>query len=66
MGSSRLVAEGWEPPRVGYFKPNDTGLFALVECFLPAENGTSIHVEVIVTGGGSETYATLEQISAAV
>lgn len=66
MGSSRLVADGWEPSRVGYFGPDDTGLIALVECFLPAENGTSVHVEVIVTRAGSETYATLEQVSAAV
>ena len=66
MGSSRLIPTGWESPRVGFFKPNDTGLFALVECFLPAENGTSVHVEVIVTGGGDQTYATLEQVSAAV
>ena len=66
MGSSRVIAAGWEPPRVGYFKPNETGLLALVECFLPAENGTSVHVEVIVTGRGDETHATLEQVSAAV
>jgi hypothetical protein len=67
MGCSRLIATGWEAPRVGYFKPNDTGLFAVVDCFLPAENGSSVHVEVIVTGApGKEVHATLEQISAAV
>ncbi|MFN9727973.1 hypothetical protein [Acidovorax sp.] len=66
MGNSRLVATGWGAPRVSYFKPNDTGLFALVECFLPAENGTIIRVEVIITSDGKESYATLEQVSAAV
>jgi hypothetical protein len=65
-GATRLSAAGWQMPRVGYFKPNDTGLFALVECFLPTENGAPILVEVVVVSNGKETNATLEQVSAAV
>jgi hypothetical protein len=65
-GASRLLSTDWEKPRVGYFKANGTGLFALVECFVPTENGTSILVEVIVAGDGTDTHATLEQVSAAV
>jgi hypothetical protein len=65
-GATRLSAAGWQMPRVGYFKPNDTGLFALVECFLPTENGAPILVEVVVASNGKETHATLEQVSAAV
>ncbi|MFC5498573.1 hypothetical protein ACFPOE_13585 [Caenimonas terrae] len=65
-GASRLIATGWQPPRVGYFKQNDTGLFALVESLVPTENGASILVEVIVAGSGTNAHATLEQVSAAV
>jgi hypothetical protein len=65
-GASRLIATGWEAPRVSYFKPNDTGLFALVESFVPTESGASILVEVIVAGTGANARATLEQVSAAV
>jgi hypothetical protein len=65
-GAARLSEDGWEAPRVGYFKSNDTGLVALVECFLPTEDGAPILVEVIVASNGKETHATLEQVSAAV
>jgi hypothetical protein len=66
LASRRLVGTGWEEPRVSYFKPNDTGLFALVECSVPTENGKTILVEVIVAGDRTKAHATLEQISAAV
>ena len=66
IGSSRLIATGWAAPRVSYFKPNDTGLLALVECNLPTDNGKSILVELIVAGSSAKAHATLEQISAAV
>jgi hypothetical protein len=65
-GSSRLIATGWQAPRVSYFKPNDIGLFALVECSVPTENGKAVLMEVIVTGSAADAHATLEQLSAAV
>jgi hypothetical protein len=65
-GGSRLVATGWKAPQVSYFEPNATGLFALVECSVPTENGKSVFVEIIVTGSVSDAHATLEQLSAEV
>ena len=49
---------------VSHFKPNDTGLRSLVECLLPANNGRLILVELVVSTSGSESFLTLEQISA--
>lgn len=65
-GSCRLITTGWEMPSVGYFNPNDTGLFALVKCLLPTESGASILIEVIVAGSANAAHATLEQVSAVV
>ncbi len=50
---------------VKYFKPNDSSLFALVECFVPTNNGAAVLVELIVTSKGAEKHVTLEQLSAA-
>ena len=50
---------------VKYFEANETGLFALVECTAPADNGSEILVELIVTSKGLEMHVTLEQISVA-
>lgn len=66
VGNRHFVPMGWEQPRVSYFKPNDTGLFALVECTVPTENGKAVLVEVIVAGDGTKARATVEQISSAV
>ena len=66
LGGTQFVATGWQDPRVSYFKPNDTGLLALVECLVPTENAASMLVEVTVTSNGIEAHATLEQVSAAV
>jgi hypothetical protein len=66
IDASELVGTDWEEPCVSYFKPNETGLLALVECLVPTENGHSILIEVIITMDGEETHATLEQLSAAV
>ncbi len=66
MGAGRLIAADWEEPCVSYFKPSETGLFALVECSAPTENGHSILIEIIITTNGEESHATLEQLSAVV
>lgn len=64
--ASKVILTGLEAPKVTYFKPNDTGLVALVECFAPTDNGKAVQLEVIVTANGKKTHATLEQLSAAV
>lgn len=60
----RTVATGWQEPQVAFFGQNSTGLFALVECLVPTENGRSLLLEVIVTRDGNQAHAALEQISA--
>ena len=51
---------------VKYFTPNDTGLFAVVECTVPVDNGAAVLLELIVTGNKDEKYITLEDISGVV
>jgi hypothetical protein len=48
---------------VKYFKPNSTGLFAVVECTVPVAEGASVLLELIVSGKGEEKHITLEDIS---
>ncbi len=46
---------------VKYFKPNDTGLFAVVECTIPVEKG-AVGMDLIVTGKGEEKYIAVEDV----
>jgi len=48
--------------RVRYFKPNDTSLYAVVECVAPVGQEGAVLVELIVAGQ-DEKHITLEQIS---
>ena len=48
---------------VKYFAPNDTGLFAVVECTVPVAEGAAVLLELIVAGKGEEKHITLEDIS---
>ncbi|HEY3897981.1 MAG TPA: hypothetical protein VGM54_05165 [Chthoniobacter sp.] len=48
---------------VKYFKPNDSGLFAVVECVFISPEGCPILAELIVTSSGEDKYATLEEVS---
>jgi hypothetical protein len=49
---------------VKYFEPNDTGLFALVECTVPLLNGVGgVLAELVVTTMGNDRHVFLEQIS---
>lgn len=48
--------------QVKYFKPNDTQLYALVECVIPVGRDAAVLVELIITGE-DEKHITLEQIS---
>jgi hypothetical protein len=52
-------------PAVKYFEPNDTGLFALVECLAVADNGRRLLVELVVAGDGDVKHISLEDFSAA-
>ena len=65
IGATAVVSVGLQEPRVSYFKTNDTGLFALVECFVPADNGKVVLLELIVTMDGTSTHITLEDLSSA-
>ena len=48
---------------VKYFAPNDTGLFAVVECTVPVADGATILLDLIVTGDGEAKHITIEGIS---
>jgi hypothetical protein len=54
-------------PSIGvkYFQPNETGLFALVECVFDAAPGCPLLAELIVTSNGKDQYVTLEEVSSA-
>ncbi len=52
-----------QPISVKYFAPNDTGLFAVVECLVPVAEGEAVLLELIVAGKGSEKHITVEDIS---
>jgi hypothetical protein len=65
IGATTVVSAGLQEPRVSYFKKNKTGLFALVECFVPADNGKLVLLELVVTTDGTSTHITLEDLSSA-
>ena len=48
---------------VKYFLPNDSGLFAVVECLVPVGEGTAVLLELVVAGKGEEKHITVEDIS---
>ena len=62
--SPHKVASGaHQPIAVKYFAPNDTGLFALVECTVAVGEGAAVLLELIVTGKGEGKHITVEDIS---
>lgn len=63
--ASSVAPTPTQTPTVKYFGPNDTGLFAVVECVALADNGAKLLVELIVTDKEGEKFATLEHISVA-
>jgi hypothetical protein len=65
LQASRLVHSGERiTATVKYFGPNDSGLFALVECLVPTDRGRGVLVELIVTSTSSSKHICLEGISA--
>jgi hypothetical protein len=63
VGAIAVAGPSKAPNRVSYFKGNDTGLFALVECDVLADTGAELLLELIVSSKGGDRYVTLEQIS---
>ncbi len=47
---------------VKYFKPNDTGLFAVVECAIPLVEGAAVGMDLIVSGNGEEKDISVEDV----
>ena len=50
---------------VKYFKPNNSGLLALVECVFAIEEGCPLLAELILTSSGEDKHVFLEQVSSA-
>ena len=63
IGASTLIPPPTTPPIVGYFEPNDTGLFAHVEQRIPTDGNGHVLLELIVSAKGAEKYVELEQAS---
>jgi len=63
---SLAPAEPFASSTVKYFRPNGTGLFALVACFVPTDNGAQVLVELVVTAKDVNKYICLEDLSAVV
>ena len=64
IGASSLGEAPTSAPSVSYFKPNDIGLFALVEQLIPTDSNGHVLLELIVSGRGPDKYVVLEQVSA--
>lgn len=64
LGASALRLPPEKPPSVSYFEPNDTGLFALVEHYIPTDFSGHVLLELIVSSQGSDKHVVLEQVSA--
>lgn len=64
VGASSLAPAPEHSVRtVKFFEPNSSNLVAVIEGVAPAENGTAVLVELVVTSRGTEKYVTLEDLS---
>ena len=63
--SHNVVSDAHPSIVVKYFAPNDTGLFAVVECTVPVADGAAVRLELVVAGKGEEKHITVEDISGA-
>ncbi len=61
-GSDEFAA-GSPSIALAYFKPNDTGLIASIDCTLAVGDEASVFLSLVVTGEGEDRYVTLEDIS---
>ena len=57
------VANDLQDASVTYYKPNDTGLFAAVECLVHTSNGAEVLVSLVVTTKEAKKYFSLEGLS---
>jgi hypothetical protein len=63
--AASLMPVAKHTPTVKYLEPNDSGLFAVVECVALTDNGAKVLIELIVTDKKGDKHVTLEQISVA-
>jgi hypothetical protein len=64
IGSANLMPVSAPPnTSVAYFKPNETGLFAALDCVVPTNNGAKILVSFVVSTKGARKYFSLEGLS---
>jgi hypothetical protein len=64
VGASSLAEGVSLQVAVKYFEPKD-GLLGVVECSLPANNGSRVLVELVISEQVGQAHLTLEQVSAA-
>ena len=64
VGATSVMPALKRTPTVSYFEPNDTGLFAVIECVVLTDSGAELLVELIATVKQGDKHVTLEQISA--
>lgn len=62
-GASSLEDATTPASRVRYFAAHDSGLIAVIEQTLPAENARQVLLELLVLGDGVEKHLSLAQIS---
>jgi hypothetical protein len=64
--SNNAKNSGNEPQiKVTYLEPNDSNLYAVVECFLPATSGNAGLIELVVTSKDRQHHICIEQIESA-
>lgn len=67
---AQLQAIGFAPDTkrtatVTYLEPNDSSIFAIVECVAATIDGPGVLLELVVTQEGADKHVTLEQLSVA-
>jgi hypothetical protein len=65
MGAAKLVSAAAADPVVKYLQPNSTGLLAVVESYVEADNGRLVLLELVAAGTADEIHVSLEDVSAA-
>jgi hypothetical protein len=64
IGAASLATGATLPvPTVVFYKGDVSNLIAIVECQVPADNGATVLVELVVTTDGTERHITLEDVS---
>jgi len=63
LQAERLVPERGFSREVKFFRPNDSGLYALIACVVPTNRSGNVLLELIVTQERGDARIILEQIS---